>query len=120
MLPIIAKPEESDLMTEEERRARPKQVSFNKDIVVDLLRSNILTVTFIKVDGTIRVMKCTLKADMLPKSDISVMVAEENNKMKSDNVVAVWDIDKSGWRAFRLDSVQSIHEYVPAELLSHD
>lgn len=121
MLPFIAKPEESDLMTEEEKKARPNKVSFNKSIIVDLLKSNIVTVVFTKVDGTERTMKCTLKEDILPKSDISRLVEEQTNARKqNDNVIAVWDVDNNGWRSFRLDTVQQIHEYVPVELTTHD
>lgn len=78
---------------------------FTRDNLVETLRNNVVRITFTKVDGTERVMRCTLISEQiggtLPANGKSIV---ESN----DRVVAVWDLDNNGWRAFRVDSVKSI------------
>ena len=49
-------------------------------------------------------MNCTLQE--------GVVVPHENKtdktKVENDEVLAVWDIDKSAWRSFRLDSIKTV------------
>jgi hypothetical protein len=81
------------------------------DVVIDnvtnflknTLREKILEVTFTKKDGTERVMKCTLRPDLLPaQTDLEEQV--EKRKPNPD-VINVWDLDANGWRSFRHDSI---------------
>ena len=67
------------------------------------LESTNATVIFQKVDGSLREMHCTLQPQFLPP-------LEEGHKSKpvDTDVLAVWDLDKNGWRSFRLDSVISV------------
>lgn len=67
-----------------------------------LLKSDIVTIKFKKADGSERAMKCTLKEDMVPKSD------KESKKQRSDSALPVWDIEKESWRSFRYDSILSV------------
>ena len=67
------------------------------------LESTKATVVFQKVDGTLREMHCTLKPEYLPPLE-----GGHVSKPLNDEVLAVWDLDKNGWRSFRLDSVVSI------------
>jgi hypothetical protein len=50
-------------------------------------------------------MRCTLRDDIVPKVE-----PKENSKPRkiNENVLSVWDIDKSDWRSFRVESVQSV------------
>ena len=68
------------------------------------LETGIATVVFNKADGSIRTMKCTLQPSYLPPK------VETNGPTKFNNpeVVAVWDIDNSAWRSFRIDSIKEI------------
>ena len=73
-----------------------------------LLLENVLSVSFTKKDGTERTMLCTLKAEHLPV----VVKHEDDEATKKDRVqnndsLAVWDMEKKAWRAFRIDSVVS-------------
>lgn len=71
--------------------------------LVNNLKSGVVNVTFTKVDGTVRKMRCTLKEDVLPAQ---VDLEESIQKRKpNDNVLSVWDLDNNGWRSFRKDSV---------------
>lgn len=66
----------------------------------ELLKSNIVEVEFTKINGEQRVMNCTLLESYLPPTD--------STKSKSqDNSLAVWDIDKNGWRSFRYENITS-------------
>ena len=79
---------------------------FNKDNLNELLRNNVATVTFTKVDGSERVMKCTLLKEHIPNAATKDqhVVSEETTNLN----LSVWDVDAAGWRSFRINSVKSI------------
>lgn len=68
----------------------------------ELLRKEIVQVTFTKKDGSTRVMNCTTRSDYLPEMSSYTHVQPEG-------IVTVWDTDASGWRSFRFDTVKSIN-----------
>jgi hypothetical protein len=72
------------------------------------LKTNVIEVTFNKVNGTQRVMRCTLREDLLPDKYSST----EQEKFHKDNneVIACWDVVNGGWRSFRTDSVVYIQD----------
>ena len=73
-----------------------------------LLEENTVEVVFTKKDGTERVMNCTLKEDVLPI--VQKEIEEESlTKTKTKDALAVWDVDASGWRSFRWDSIKSVN-----------
>ena len=66
------------------------------------------TVTFTKVDGTERVMKCTLEAKDLPPI---VPLAEGKTPRKettSTKALRVFDLEKKEWRSFTTKNVKRI------------
>jgi len=78
---------------------------FNRENIVANLTAGNGVVTFTKKDGTERVMKCTLQEALIPASQ----TAKENTARKiNKDVLAVFDLDKSAWRSFRLDSVKNV------------
>jgi hypothetical protein len=79
-----------------------------RDWLKGLLEENTVEVVFTKKDGTERVMNCTLKEDVLP---IVQKEIEEDSitKTKAKDALAVWDVDASGWRSFRWDSIKSVN-----------
>ena len=77
----------------------------NYNQIVERLRNGVCTVTFTKVDGSQRVMTCTLQSKYLPE--------EYKNKAPVltetvGNAISVWDINANGWRSFRVDNVIEI------------
>lgn len=72
----------------------------------EILQKHVCNVTFIKVDGSTRVMKCTLRKDMLPPEPAK----NEDGTPKKDfkTTVPVFDLEKGAWRSFRVDSLQDI------------
>lgn len=72
----------------------------------DQLRTGVTTITFTKVDGTERVMKATLDRSLLPEQmDVEEYISE---KRQNEDVLAVWDVEKEGWRSFRLENVTRV------------
>ena len=67
------------------------------------LKKNVMKVTFTKVNGDERVMRCTLHDSVLPDQPISGIKKKENM-----DVLSVWDLDNDGWRSFRLDSIKEV------------
>lgn len=82
---------------------------FSKDELKCLLQQGVATVTFTKVDGTERIMNCTLKTNIIPSvpSVVSEQTEEKKSKIENPNVLAVWDIDVKGWRSFKIDSIKN-------------
>ena len=75
-----------------------------KESIRKLAQDGVITVTFTKVDGSERVMKCTLNKMHLPEQqDLEEASTKDNPK-----VLAVWDVEKSAWRSFRIDSVKEV------------
>lgn len=73
----------------------------DREWLADILSKTEAIVTFMKKDGTLRVMQCTLKSEYLP-------ALKGSNHKRSDEVLPVWDIEKSAWRSFRLDSIEKV------------
>ncbi len=80
---------------------------FTRDGLIDMLRHNVVTVTFTKVNGDERVMKCTLRGELIPNAPTrnGELVVEQKS---TSNNVSVWDIDANGWRSFRVENVKNI------------
>ena len=74
----------------------------NKETMIESLHKGVCKVTFEKVDGTTRVMNCTLNNNYLPE----LLSESDGTKMPNHNNIPVWDTDNGAWRSFRIDSVQ--------------
>lgn len=72
------------------------------ETIGDLLHNHTCEVTFTKVDGTQRVMPCTLKEGSFP------IVESTGTKAKNPNVYSVWCTDKLEWRSFKIMNVTRI------------
>ena len=79
------------------------EIALLKHRIHKLLQTNKVEVNFTKMDGTNRKMICTLDSTLIPKD---ITFSEEHRKV-SDDVLAVWDLEKDDWRSFRLDHVNS-------------
>lgn len=69
-----------------------------------MLSTNIVTVTFNKKDGTERVMRCTLKPDMIQITETK----KKKTRKTSLDTLAVFDLEQDGWRSFTIKSVKNI------------
>jgi len=78
-----------------------------------LLHSQSLSIEFVKANGEIRSMECTLSADLGAKyqeatSTDALDIKETKQKKISNEVCPVWDIKQNAWKSFRWDKLQKI------------
>lgn len=78
-----------------------------------LLRSQAVLIEFVKANGDIRVMECTLSETLGAKYPTQLPVEAEVSKQKppkkvNEDVCAVWDLKQGAWRSFRWDRVKRI------------
>lgn len=78
-----------------------------KEWLRKILIDDVVEVTFTKVNGEQRVMKCTLQEQFLP-AQVDLEEAIQNKKEKSDLNMSVWDIEAKGWRSFRIENLISV------------
>jgi hypothetical protein len=69
-----------------------------------VLKENVATITFMKKDGTERVMKCTLNPTFLPLVESK---QDQKEKSKSDTSLAVYDTEVKEWRSFVIKNVRT-------------
>lgn len=75
-----------------------------KEWLRGLMHEGIVIVEFLKSDGSVRKMTATLSEQKIP----SEKAPKNVGKAKNDEILAVFDLEKSEWRSFRFDSVRSI------------
>lgn len=80
--------------------------SVYRDSLKKLLETTSLVVTFTKADGSERDMVCTLQPSLLPEV-VNESKEDKPKRKLSDDVLRVYDLEKEGWRSFRLDSVKN-------------
>lgn len=72
-----------------------------RETLVEGLKNNLVKVVFMKVNGDIREMNCTLHDSILPETIIT-----KTEKKVNQDAISVWDTDNDGWRSFRIDSIK--------------
>ena len=75
-----------------------------KETLQKILKQNILELNFQKKNGEERNMLCTLQKQFLPESSESN--PDKPIKKENSGVLAVWDLEKDGFRSFRIESVK--------------
>lgn len=84
---------------------------YKRDTLLEDLRNNIVEVTFTKVNGERRSMRCSLMSEYLPEVHKTNPAEQEKEKTfhrENPDVLAVWDVQNGGWRSFRIDSVEYV------------
>jgi hypothetical protein len=85
-----------------------------RERLISTLKTSICTVTFLKTDGTVREMKCTLKQDLLDEyfpvveSDVSEIKPEKKKRLPNPDLISVVDVDLKQWRSFKINSIMKI------------
>lgn len=86
-----------------------------KSDIIEALKTSIVDVEFVKKDGTVRLMTCTLREESLPKQEPKSIdetlreMTNKNEKPKQEESIAVFDTINQGWRSFRWDSLISVN-----------
>ena len=92
-----------------------------RDWIRKLLMVTEITVTFVKADGTLRDMRCTLDQDLIPPQppraakpakeapvDGIVRESKEVTKPEESHTQKVFDLDAGAWRSFRYDRLKKV------------
>ena len=83
-----------------------------REELAKLLSEEVLDITFTKLNGDERTMKCSLISGMMPPADRDDKLSQTKIRNLEEKVVVVWmiheDIDKSGWRSMRYDRIKNV------------
>ena len=84
-----------------------------RDWVKSLLHVTEVTIEFLKADGTLREMRCTLNPDKLPAPVVTgpvdgIVKESKQRKQPDEHSLRVFDLDKNEWRSFRFDRLQKV------------
>ena len=84
-----------------------KTVTEQREYMMDELRKGICEVTFTKVNGEKRVASATLSTNHVPAQPNTATYSDGEVKTRKVNeeTVVFWDMNKEGFRSFRVDSV---------------
>lgn len=84
-----------------------------KNWLRSLLKESVVTITFTKKDGDGRVIKATLKEDLIPEEMIP---KGTSTRKKSEESQSVFDVEKDEWRSFRWDSIKQLNFSIGEEV----
>ena len=81
-----------------------------REELVEMLGNEIVDVTFQKLSGDERKMKCTLIPSMLPPAQRDDKLSQTKIRNLEEKTLVVWaiDIEPSAWRSFRYDRVKKV------------
>ena len=85
-----------------------------RDWVKSLLHVTEVTIEFLKADGTLREMRCTLDGERIPAPSSKpqpvdgIIKESKQRKQPDEHSLRVWDLDKGEWRSFRFDRLQKV------------
>ena len=74
--------------------------------MMEMLQTSQGRVIFTKLNGEERNMICTIKDDVIPKATKDPITQKKVRDL-NEEVLAVWDVNKEGWRSFRISNVVS-------------
>ena len=85
-------------------------MQYEREKLIQDLKNAVCEVTFTKVNGEQRVMRCTLDNKHIPQPVDYHYIDEQHAKKENLDVVAVWDLHVNGWRSFRVANVSYIQQ----------
>jgi hypothetical protein len=78
-----------------------KLLEINMTDIVNELSNRVVEITFDKLDGTERVMNCTLQESVVPETKGGTSKASESH-------LVVFDVDKTAWRTIIVDRIKKV------------
>ena len=84
-----------------------------KNWLRSVLKDSVVTIRFTKKDGDERVIKATLKEDLIP---FDMIPKGTSTRKKSEESQSVVDVEKDEWRSFRWDSVKQLNFSIGEEV----
>lgn len=97
------------------QQASDREKTTMRDWVRSLAQKQEITVTFVKADGSVRDMRCTLNRDLIPESSQPRVPTTIDGlpgpgaKKGNEHTMAVFDLDAGAWRSFRFDRLKKVH-----------
>lgn len=93
--------------------ANKKEQKLFREWTLGLLREREINVSFIKADGSLREMTCTLNGDMLPPQQVHETNTDNpidlpKTRKVSQDAIRVFCTENKQWRSFRWDRVKAI------------
>jgi len=82
-------------------------MKYTREYLHESLVNGVCDVTFTKIDGTERVMRCTLDPAIVPQP-VANPVVERKIKESRIEVMSVWVPELKAWRSFRIENVSGI------------
>ena len=81
-----------------------------KEQLLEMLSTEVVDVTFQKLSGDERKMKCSLIPSMLPPAQRDDKLSQTKIRNLEEKTIVVWaiDIEPSAWRSFRYDRVKKV------------
>jgi len=80
-----------------------EHLHFAKNYLKENLERNILRVTYIKVDGTQKVMDCTLQPEYTAN-----YIRKQPDRKENSEVIAVWSLGDNDWRSLKVINIIEI------------
>lgn len=80
-------------------------MNYDYNDLVRMAKESVIQVTFKKVDGSVRIMDCTLQDKFLPEQ------YQGKGPMLTETTpltLSVWDVALSAWRSFRIADVTNV------------
>lgn len=81
-----------------------------KEALLEMLSKEVVDITFTKLNGDERTMKCSLIPSMLPPAQRDDKLSQTKIRNLEEKVIVVWMVgethEKSGWRSFRYDRMK--------------
>ena len=81
-----------------------------KEQLLEMLSKEVVDVTFQKLSGDERTMKCSLIPSMLPPAQRDDKLSQTKIRNLEEKTIVVWaiDIEPSAWRSFRYDRIKKV------------
>jgi hypothetical protein len=78
------------------------------DVLEKLKNEEEVSIRFTKADGSIRLMKCTLNFDVIPKRSQpkKIDLPKILKLINKNKILHVYDLEKQEWRAIPLDRIE--------------
>jgi len=83
---------------------------YERDSILNDLRTKVIEVVFTKMNGEERTLRCTLKPERLPAKYLEEAEGEKTFHRENKEVIRAWDVQNNGWRSFRIDTVSYVAE----------
>jgi|688.fasta_scaffold05609_18 hypothetical protein len=74
-----------------------------------LLKETEVNLKFLKANGEMREMRCSLNEDFIPEDKRP----KDSGRKQPEDSIAVFDIEKQDWRSFRFDSIKEFDWELP-------